>query len=124
MPFYNALYGRSAVTVPPAVKERTADRLLKLKTGLGAIPTHSIDQRVLIGTWNIREFDSPKGGVRGIEPLLYIAEVISAFDLVAVQEVRQDLTALNRLLGLLGSWWGVLISDTTRGASGNSERLA
>lgn len=123
MPFYTALKGRSALTVPAVVRERTADNLLKLKTELAKIPQHSIDQRVLIATWNIREFDSTKGGKRGIEPLLYIAEIISAFDLVAVQEVRDDLSALNKLLGYLGSWWNVLVSDVTRGAGGNSERL-
>ena len=123
MPFYTALRGRSAVVVPAAVRERTAERLLALKAELAKIPKHSIDERVLIATWNIREFDSPKGGKRGIEPLLYIAEIISAFDLVAVQEVRDDLSALNRLLGYLGSWWDVLVSDVTRGSSGNNERL-
>jgi hypothetical protein len=63
------------------------------------VPDHSLDDRVLIATWNIREFDSSKGGERGIEPLLYIAEIISAFDVVAIQEVREDLGPLNRLLG-------------------------
>lgn len=72
----------------------------------------------------IGEFDSSKGGQRGIESLLYIAEVISAFDIVAVQEVRENLAPLNRLLDLLGSWWHVLVTDVTRGQQGNFERLA
>jgi endonuclease/exonuclease/phosphatase family metal-dependent hydrolase len=125
MPFYRPLHGRRAAEVPEAVRERTARNLLRLKDALRQeIPGHSIDQRALIATWNIRELDSTKGGRRGVEPLMYIAEIISAFDLVAVQEVVDDLSALNTLLGYLGSWWDVLISDVTRGQSGNKERLA
>ena len=111
---------------PEPVRIRTAEGLLRLKQGIRdeKIPAHGIDDRVLIATWNIREFDSAIGGTRGTEPLLYIAEIISAFDLVAVQEVRDDLTALNRVLRYLGPWWHVLVTDVTRGKQGNFERLA
>ena len=56
--------------------------------------------------------------------MLYIAEMISAFDLVADQEIREDLRALDRLLGYLGPWWSHVITDVTRGRSGYLERLA
>jgi endonuclease/exonuclease/phosphatase family metal-dependent hydrolase len=121
VPFYTAL--RKAL---PDVSQRTAEGLLRLKKGVRdeGIPDHALDDRVLIATWNIREFDSSKGGRRGIEPLLCIAEVISAFDIVAVQEVREDLAPLTTLLQYLGPWWHVLVTDVTRGTQGNFERLA
>jgi hypothetical protein len=65
-----------------------------------------------------------KHGVRSDEPLYYIAEIIDHFDLVAVQEVREDLTVLNRLIEILGSWWKVLLTDVTEGRPGNRERMA
>ncbi|MDQ5823600.1 MAG: endonuclease/exonuclease/phosphatase family protein [Chloroflexota bacterium] len=81
-------------------------------------------ENLVLGTWNIREFDSTKYGLRDMECLLYIAEIIDCFDLVAVQEVREDLTALNRLLDYLGGWWKCLITDVTLGRRGNDERMA
>ena len=124
MPFYTAL-GHEP---DPARRRRTAEGILRLKAALAdpadGVPGHTLDDRALIATWNIREFDSSKGGQRGIEPLLYIAEVISAFDIVAIQEVRENLEPLNRLLNYLGPWWHVLVTDVTRGKSGNFERLA
>ena len=121
MPLYrNLRRGREEV------RRRTAEGLLRLKDGLRAqgVPDRSMDNRLLLATWNIREFDSTKGGKRGIEPMLYLAEIISAFDLVAVQEVREDLGPLDELLGYLGPWWRHIITDVTRGRSGNLERLA
>ena len=78
-----------------------------------------------MATWNIREFDSPKYGPRLPEAMFYIAEIISRFDLVAVQEVRGDLAALKQLIKVLGDqYWDYLVTDVTLGASGNDERLA
>jgi endonuclease/exonuclease/phosphatase family metal-dependent hydrolase len=124
MPFYNYLNSEKDLDR----RKRTAEGLLRLKAGLDdpakGVPDHALDDRALIATWNIREFDSSKGGDRGIESLLYIAQVISAFDIVAVQEVRENLRPLNTLLRYLGEWWHVLVTDVTRGKAGNFERLA
>lgn len=114
------------------VDRRIAQRLLLLKEGIrnpdpqinSPIPEKTIESTLLIATWNIREFDSPKYGPRSKECLFYIAEIISSFDLVAVQEVNEDLTALNRVMTILGTWWKYLITDVTRGTRGNRERIA
>jgi len=104
---------------------RTADRLLKLKIELdNAIPSKTVDATLLLGTWNIREFGGTKSGGREDEPLFYIAEIISRFDIVAVQEVRDNLDALDQLMSILGSWWKYLVSDVTLGTQGNNERHA
>ncbi len=52
--------------------------------------------------------------------LLYIAEVISAFDLVAVQEVNENMAAFKEVTDLLGPHWNYIVTDQ----SGNMERLA
>lgn len=79
---------------------------------------------LLLGTWNVREFDSTTWGARLPEALAYIAEIVSRFDLVALQEVREDLRALNRLRARLGPTWDYVVSDVTEGTAGNGERLA
>jgi endonuclease/exonuclease/phosphatase family metal-dependent hydrolase len=119
MPFYYRLHGRNEAD------RRTAEGLLRLKDGLdqAGVPPRGVEENLLLATWNIREFDSAKYGIRRQEPLLYIAEIINRFDLVAVQEVRDDLTALNRLLGYLGGWWNYVMTDVTEGTRGNRERM-
>ena len=106
-------------------ERRIAENLLKLKGSFEKknIPVRCIDKTLMLATWNIREFDSAKYGVRGKEPLFYIAEIISRFDIVAVQEVREDLTALKKLMKILGGYWKCLLTDVTRGGQGNGERL-
>jgi hypothetical protein len=46
--------------------------------------------------------------------MYYIAEIISHFDLVAVQDVRDDLDGLRRLMKLLGKHWKVIFIDVSR----------
>ena len=72
-------------------RSRTAQRLLDLKEALQEIPVKTLDKNILIATWNIREFDSAAYGKRSTEAMAYITEIIDRFDLVAVQEVRDDL---------------------------------
>ena len=104
---------------------RTIERLLLLRQKLKAeIPNKDLDENLLLATWNIREFDSSAYGKRVPEAMYYIAEIIAAFDLVAVQEVRDDLSALNRLTSLLGDNWGYMFTDVTEGDPGNQERTA
>jgi endonuclease/exonuclease/phosphatase family metal-dependent hydrolase len=110
-----------------AGRERTVANLLALRKALseaeGAPPPRRA-RSLLIGTWNLREFDSTTWGSRVPETYAYIAEIIDRFDLVAVQEVRADLEALERLMRRLGPRWRYLVSDVTRGTAGNGERLA
>jgi endonuclease/exonuclease/phosphatase family metal-dependent hydrolase len=106
--------------------------LAPLRVGLRAeLPARTTDT-VLIGTWNIRDFagltaawqtgshDSPK---RNLTDVCAIAEIVSRFDVVAIQEVRSDLTALRTLMRRLGPDWGFLVTDVTAGQRGNDERL-
>jgi endonuclease/exonuclease/phosphatase family metal-dependent hydrolase len=96
-----------------------------------AIPPRT-DNNLLIATWNLRAFgdltrrweagphDSPK---RDWHAVACVAAVIGCFDVVAVQEVRRDTSALRFLLARLGPSWRLLTSDVTEGDAGNGERL-
>lgn len=104
---------------------RTARNLITLKLELdNAIPAKTVDSTLLLATWNIREFGGTKSGGREAEPLYYIAEIMSHFDMVAVQEVHDNLDALDALMRNLGPWWKYLVSDVTLGRQGNNERHA
>ncbi len=80
----------------------------------------------LLATWNIRDFDSNKfgHGPRLREALMYMAEIVSTFDLIAVQEVNRNLKPLRDLMDRLGPDWDYIVTDTTEGRGGNEERLA
>ncbi len=79
---------------------------------------------VRIATWNLREFDSASYGYRTQEAKAYIAEILSHFDLVALQEIREDLGPLNDIKYLLGHDWDYIVTDVTQGDRGNRERMA
>ncbi|MEZ4885921.1 MAG: endonuclease/exonuclease/phosphatase family protein [Chitinophagales bacterium] len=119
MPFYPPIKNK-----PPTEQARTAKKLLQLKDALQKeIPSKTFDN-LLLATWNIREFDSAAYGKRLDEALFYIAEIVSHFDLIAIQEVRDDLEGLQRLMKILGRWWKVIFTDVTEGRPGNRERMA
>ena len=106
-------------------RDRILEGLERLREQLvSEVPPKTLDATMLLATWNLREFDSPAYGPRVRDAFYFIAEIISRFDLVAVQEVHRDLTALQKLIDVLGPAWKYLISDTTEGAPGNDERLA
>jgi endonuclease/exonuclease/phosphatase family metal-dependent hydrolase len=108
--------------------------IIRLRRAIRAsgLPSKVTDQNVLIGTWNLRAFGelyhawtentgSPK---RNLCAMAYIQELISNLDVIAIQEVKRDLSAINLLLDWLGKDWGVLYTDVTAGDPGNAERLA
>lgn len=132
VPYYADMNPKGALLSPywkshAAARKRAAAGLLTLRgaltSGQGAPPPHAPDT-LLLGTWNLREFDSESWGDRLPESYAYIAEITDRFDLVAVQEVRADLRGLKELQSRLGSHWMYLVSDVTRGTAGNQERLA
>lgn len=97
------------------------------------IPAKCLDRNLLIATWNIRAFgnltrkwdsdpsDSPK---RDLHSVLCIAEIISRFDVVAIQEVKANIRALRDTLKILGNDWSLILTDVSKGSAGNGERMA
>ena len=109
-----------------ALRKRTITGLQTLRAALAAhFPADADRSRSLrIGTWNLREFGGTKsGGRKEYEPLYYIAEIISNFDIAAIQEVRANLKEFARLCQILGPDWEYLATDVTDGDAGNGERM-
>ncbi len=108
--------------------------VLGLRTALqDAVPAKSLDRNLVIGTWNVRAFGDledtwaagPKAKVkRDRRALALITEIVSHFDVVAIQEVRGNLRALRHMMKALGPDWSFILTDVTRGEAGNDERLA
>ena len=122
MPYYPGLNYSKELSKE---KKYVRDRLVDLKNALAAsVPKKTVEESLLLATWNIREFDSEKYGPRLESTYYYMAEIISHFDLVAIQEVRDDLTAFKKLMRILGFNWEYVISDITEGKAGNGERMA
>jgi hypothetical protein len=125
MPFYSKLRKPIAGdAVAEATRKRTIAGLQKLRT---ALADHFKDEArgrsLRIGTWNLREFGGSKLGGRNFEPLYYMAEIISNFDIAAIQEVRGNLKEFGELCGILGPDWDHIATDVTDGDAGNGERM-
>ncbi|MEM5471953.1 endonuclease/exonuclease/phosphatase family protein [Hoeflea sp. AS60] len=99
-----------------------AERLKALKKQLDDdIHAKTSDSSLRLATWNIMHFSDGGAYDRTTESLLYIAEIIDHFDLVAIQEVNHDLRKFELLMQrYLGDDWDYILTD----ASGNRERLA
>ena len=116
--------------VPPAMVRRD---LASLTAALDEQIPAKTDDNLLLATWNIRSFssltrkwtasgnDSPKRDLRGLRSII---EILSRFDVIAVQELKGNLRALRDTMNFLGSDWGFLMTDVTSGDAGNNERLA
>lgn len=102
-------------------------KIIKLKEQLEKeIPKKDTDSNLLIATWNIRDFDKTNRrgfGKRTKDSLYYIAEIISAFDIVAVQEVN-ELEEWMKVMKILGPSWDYIATDVADSrAGGNGERM-
>ena len=135
MPFYNDLRPfedyttRDFALVFPEVAENSAwkaraiDGLLRLKTALdGQVSRRRTEANLLVASWNIKEFGHTTQ--RLPEAYFYIAEILSRFDLIAVQEVKSTLKDLDIVMRILGGKWDYIVNDITEGGQGNSERSA
>lgn len=116
---------------PPAVRQEMA--LLRAALDATVPRKRPLGRNLLIGTWNLKNFgsltekwlagpeDNPKRDFRG---LWAVAEIVSRFDVVALQEVVGDLRALRTLMKTLGPTWRFLMTDINRGNKGAGKRMA
>jgi exonuclease III len=96
-------------------RERKA--LMKLMDeGSYAIPKRTLDENILIGTWNIQNLNNRKTS----RALQYIADICERFDIIAIQEIKTDLRGLAKLQKLLPGNYKFMVTDPT----GNYERFA
>ncbi|MEO8352664.1 MAG: endonuclease/exonuclease/phosphatase family protein [Chthoniobacteraceae bacterium] len=113
---------------PPAIQAE----LNALAAALDAQIPAKADDNLLIATWNLRSFgsltrkwlagssDSPKRDLRGLRSII---EILSRFDVIAIQEVKGDLRALRDTIHFLGERWAFLMTDVNIGDAGNDERF-
>ena len=93
----------------------TERRRLRAHKAVRGIPGRS-PESLLIGTWNIANFGAQAR--RACDHRL-IAEILGWFDVVAVQECRDNVGDLYDVLHYMGNGWQAVMSD----ASGNNERM-
>lgn len=80
---------------------------------------------VVIGSFNIRSLG--KLTSRSTQSRDFLEAICRRFDLLAIQEVRDDLEGIRELKERLGNSFGLVVSDTTGvfpGSAGSGERLA
>ena len=92
----------------------TQRQALLATKALRGIPPKAND-RLLTATWNLTNFGVQQ---RSNDDLALIAEIISWFDLIAIQEIADSLTQLRQLMAHLPASYRVIISDI----GGNDER--
>jgi hypothetical protein len=89
-----------------------------------SVPDKNATETLLLATWNLKSFDGGASDNRTDESYWYIAEIVSHFDIIAIQEVGANMGALEKLRNRLGGTWNHIVSDVTEGKAGNDERLA
>ncbi|MCC6410765.1 MAG: endonuclease/exonuclease/phosphatase family protein [Saprospiraceae bacterium] len=117
--------------IPPA---NIMQELLALRTSVREkVPSKRLGENLLIATWNIRAFgnitrkwtseegDSPR---RDLHSVRAIAEIVRHFDVIALQEVKDNIRGLRDLMEILGRDWSMILTDVNRGDVGNGERMA
>lgn len=85
------------------------------------IPSSKLDETINVATWNIREFGKTP---RRPDSLHYIAEILHQFDLIAITELRENISDLGKVMEIMGPYWRVIFSDITPDRGGNYERMA
>ena len=83
------------------------------------------DQSIILASFNIRKLGDVDN--RGDRIWEFLAKVCQHFDLIAVQEIQDDLSGLKRLVADMGEDYGMAVTDTTGAvpgsAAGMTERL-
>jgi endonuclease/exonuclease/phosphatase family metal-dependent hydrolase len=104
-------------------KKPTVKFDFNLEDELGLIRKHhahrnvpaATDKNLLVATWNLTNFGMQK---REDKHLKIMAEIIRPFDVIAVQEVADDLKHFEKLMTYLGKDFDEIYTDT----AGNDER--
>lgn len=113
--------------IDDADRARVIPNLEALREQLSAeLPSKDTEDHLLLATWNVRDLGkiNRRGyGERLPESHFYIAEMLSRFDFVAVQEVN-ELDEWETIMRILGMNWDYIATDVTdTKLGGNGERL-
>ncbi|MDZ7741674.1 MAG: endonuclease/exonuclease/phosphatase [Bacteroidota bacterium] len=102
---------------------KTINRLLDKDPALYGFPERTYDTALLC-SFNIRKLGSSRN--RSKETWEFLARICRQFDLIAVQEILDDLSGITELMDLIGDEFGLVLSDRTGvfpGDRGVGERL-
>ncbi|WP_276483672.1 hypothetical protein [Paraflavitalea pollutisoli] len=104
------------------------DNIITLRATLNdknkGIPEKRIAGNLLLGTWSIRAMGAGMFEGRMTEALYYIAEIVARYDLIILQDLKDNHTELSNLCRILGDDWGLFTGLIIDPASGNREWLA
>jgi len=119
----NLYSNRSLNTVADLRQEQAHKRL---RNGLleANFPSRDSSDSFLFATWNLRNISldsTQRGGKRLEEAYIFIAEILSYFDIIAIQEVH-DLEAINKVLSYMNENYSSEFSLVAPGRYGNNER--
>ncbi|MCP3976270.1 MAG: endonuclease/exonuclease/phosphatase [bacterium] len=136
IPFDEGETNKSGATAMAAA-EFTASEWSKIRKTLDKDPIgFGLPERVygslVVASFNIRKLGKLQTGSSGSDgrddrTMRFLADVCQHFDVIAVQEVMNDMTGIRRLRELLGDEYGLIVSDVVGrfpGERGNEERLA
>lgn len=119
-----------------AAEEFTAGEWSKIRRTLDKDPIgfglpEQIYGSLVVASFNIRKLGKLRSGDgtegRDDHTMRFLADVCRHFDVIAVQEVMNDMTGIRRLRELLSDEYGLIVSDVVGrfpGERGNEERLA
>lgn len=108
--------------IEPRDHGRTLDGLGRFRSCLlETLPLRRLERNQLVASWGLNEF---RPYLRTLGSHFYIAQVLSAFDVIALQGLSRRLGILDRLIRILGPEWDYLATDLSPGRAGNNERLA
>jgi len=88
---------------------------LKNRIRISGVPRRSRTNNLLLLTWNIAQFNQNKPP----KSFAYMKEIMKRFDVIAIQEVKDNLGGIEKLQKVLGKNYRFIFSD----AAGNNERL-
>ena len=108
-------HGNISMQIAKGLKE------LRKRIDAANIPPSRLDETLNVATWNVREFGRKRRKKAAIH---LIAEIMGQFDLIALTELRDDISDLVRVLEILGPYWKVVYSDFNSDMAGNRERIA
>ena len=95
-------------------------KILRQRIDEHELPSSALDESLNIATWNIRDFGKKE---RSEEAIHLIAEILNQFDLIAISELRDNLTDMRRVMAILGPYWRLVFSDWRPDRAGNDERF-
>ncbi len=107
----------------PRARVRALGGLKRLREALVLqIPRRRLERNLLMASWCLRK---PHGNeVRRLdESPFYMAQVLSSFDVISLQEIDRRMNMISRVIDILGPEWRYFITDVNEGPSGNNERL-